>query len=313
LTRFGPGAHHRGMAYASFATYKPSGRLRPLTFALFVGVTVAGAAAAWLYQSLMAWIPYIYVNLLLCVGFGAALGAAGAWAVRRGHCRNRVLALALAVPLALVAVGASYAWAYRATLVYLADQNPGATIDAIREDVTFQRWIAVKKEAGWTMSSSHSTSSRKSSPDISGTGVVVVWAIELLTILGLTLLLVDTEVQKPYCERCARWCDTRPLTLSGLGRGDFDHAVQLGELMPLVDIQLSGDGDPARALVLTGHICDGCRDTGFLSVDEKTTTQRKKQTSTKTVHLLRYALLTAEQRAAFVQRHNFAVGQKLAA
>src|SRR5690242_20619989 len=108
------------MAYASFATYKPSGRLRALAFALFLGATVAGAAVAWLYQSLMTWIPYIYVNLVLCVGFGAALGAAGAFAVRRGHCRNRVVALALAVPLALVAVAASYGWAYRGTLSDLA-------------------------------------------------------------------------------------------------------------------------------------------------------------------------------------------------
>ena len=137
--------------------------------------------------------------------------------------------------------------------------------------------------------------------------------MEALIILGLTALLVDAEASKPYCERCGRWCTPKALTLAGLGRADVAEAVQLGELMPLVDIQLRADGDPARSLVLTGNVCEGCSETAFLSVDEKTTTQRKKQTSTKSVSLLKHAILTPQQRAAFVQRYSFAVGQKLAA
>jgi hypothetical protein len=65
--------------------------------------------------------------------------------------------------------------------------------------------------------------------------------------------------------------------------------------------------------VLTGNVCEGCSDTAFLTVEEKITTHRKKQTSTKSVRLIKNAILTSQQRAAFVQRYNFAVGQKLAA
>ena len=83
--------------------------------------------------------------------------------------------------------------------------------------------------------------------------------------------------------------------------------------MPLVDIQVRSDGDGDRSILLTGNICDGCGDTGFLSCDEKTVTRKKKQSQTKTAHLIKHAVLTREQRAAFVQRYNFAVGQKLAA
>ncbi|HEX8952920.1 MAG TPA: hypothetical protein VF945_13785 [Polyangia bacterium] len=301
------------MATSSFASYRPSGRFQPLTLALFAAAIVAGAGAAWLYQLLMTWIPYIYVNVMLCVFFGAGLGAAGAQAVRRGHCRNRILALALAVPLALAGVAASYYWAYRSTLSAIADKNPGTPIEAIRDEVTFERWIDARKEAGWTMTSSHSTPSRRDSPDISGVGVLVIWAIEALILLGMTGLLVNAEAAKPYCERCGRWCTPKPLSLGGLGRADVEHAVQLGDLMPLVDIAVRGDGDPARSLLLTGNVCDGCSETAFLSVDEKTTTQRKKKTSVKSVNLIKHALLTPEQRAAFVHRYNFAVGQKLAA
>lgn len=300
------------MATTSFASYRPSGRFQPLTLALFAAATVAAAAAAWLYQMLMTWIPYIYINLVLCAGFGAGLGVAGAFAVRRGHCRNRLVAVVLAVPLAAAAIGASYFWAYRSTLSAIAEKNPETPMETIRDEVPFDRWIDARKEAGWTMTSSHSSASTRSSPDISGAGVLVVWAIEALILLGLTVLLVDAEAQKPYCERCGRWCTPKPLSLAGLGRADVEQALQLGDLMPLVDIAMRADGDPARSLVLTGNVCEGCSDTAFLTVEAKTT-QRKKQTSVKSVRLLRHAILTTEQRAAFVQRYNFAVGQKLAA
>ncbi|HXU72532.1 MAG TPA: hypothetical protein VN947_24585 [Polyangia bacterium] len=295
-----------------FATYRSSGKLGSLTIAYFLAAIVAAAGVAWLYQMLMTWIPYIYVNLVLCGLFGAGLGVAGAFAVRRGHCRNRLVALALAVPLALGGVAASFYWAYQSTLSKIADAN-GATVADVRAEVPFSRWVEGRKQAGWTMSSSHSSSSSRNSPDISGAGVLVIWAIEALAILGIAVLIVDTEASKPYCESCGRWCTAKPLSLGGLGQPDVEQAVQLGDLMPLVDIQVRGDGDGSRSLLMTGHICEGCSDTGFLSVDEKIVTRKKKQSQTKTVHLIRYALLSSPQRAAFVHRYNFAVGQKLAA
>jgi hypothetical protein len=249
----------------------------------------------------------------LCGLFGAGLGAAGAFAVRRGHCRNRLFAFVLTLPLAAAGLGASYYWAYESTLAKIAENNPGTSVADVRAEVTFSRWVDARKDAGWTMSSSHSTPSRRNSPDISGAGVLVLWGLEALTILGLAVLIVDTEVEKPYCENCGRWCTPKPLTLGGLTRTDVEHAVALGDLMPLVDIQVRSDGDGDRSILLTGNICDGCGDTGFLSCDEKTVTRKKKQSQTKTAHLIKHAVLTREQRAAFVQRYNFAVGQKLAA
>jgi phosphate/sulfate permease len=301
------------MMTTRFTTYRASGRLGPLTIAYFAAAIVAAAGAAWLYQMLMTWIPYIYVNLVLCGLFGAGLGAAGAFAVRRGHCRNRLFAFVLTLPLAAAGIGASYYWAYESTLAKIADSNPGSSVADVRAEVTFSRWVDARKEAGWTMSSSHSTPSRRNSPDISGAGVLVIWAIEALTILGIAALIVDAEAGKPYCERCGQWCTPKPLTLGGLGRADVEQAVQLGDLMPLVDIQVRSDGDGTKSILLTGNVCDGCSDTAFLSVDEKTIVRGKKQSQTKTAHLIKHAVLTTEQRAAFMHRYNFAVGQKLAA
>ncbi|MDB4964342.1 MAG: hypothetical protein JWN44_31 [Myxococcales bacterium] len=300
------------MGHASFATYRPSGRFSPLTLPLFIAAIVSGVAVAWLYQALMSWIPYIYVDLVLCAGFGAALGAAGMFAVRRGHCRNRVLAAILALPLALAPVGASYYWGYRSTLSTIAEQHPETPLEIIQQELTFSRWLEVKQEAGWTLSS-HGSSSSRSRPDVSGTFVVVVWVIEALVILGLTMLLVDTEAAKPYCESCRGWCVPRPLTPHGLTAADVESAMQMGDLGPLIDPPVRAEGDPLRAIVLTGDICDGCIETGFLSVDERTTVQRKKQTTTRTKNLLRRAVLTAPQRAAFLHRYTMSVGQKLAA
>jgi hypothetical protein len=301
------------MSHAAFQTYRPSGRLRLQTLPLFVAAIAISCAAAWLYQALMRWIPYIYLNFLLCAGFAFGIAAAGLYAVRLGHCRNRVVALILAVPLALAPVGASYYWGYRATLSEIAHQHPETSVDDIRQEVTFSRWLDARREAGWTLSSSHSSSSStQSKPDISGIGVVIIWTIEALVVLAFTLALVGTAAGAAYCEACGRWCEPKPLTLQGLAASDLESALQMGDLGAVVTVERRGEPDPARSLVLTGHLCDGCSDTGFLSVDEKTVVQRQKKSSTQSHAILDRAILTPAQRAAFVQRHSFAVGQKLA-
>ena len=83
--------------------------------------------------------------------FGAGLGAAGAFAVRRGHCRNRLLRLRARAAAAAAAVGASYYWAYESTLAKIAENNPGTSVADVRAEVTFARWVDARKEAGWTM------------------------------------------------------------------------------------------------------------------------------------------------------------------
>ena len=163
------------------------------------------------------------------------------------------------------------------------------------------------------MSSSHSTPRAASSPDIGGAGVLVVWALEALAILGLTVLLVDTEAAKPYCERCGRWCTPKPLRSAASARADVEHAVELGDLMPLVDIQVRADGDPRARSCSPATSATAAATPASSASTRRSTTQKKKQTSMKTVHLIKHAILTRQQRAAFVQRYNFAVGQKLAA
>ena len=60
-----------------FDTYKPSGRFGAMTFPLLlVGLAVA-VGLAFLYQLALYHIPYFYINLLLTVGFGVALGFIG--------------------------------------------------------------------------------------------------------------------------------------------------------------------------------------------------------------------------------------------
>src|SRR5689334_7006858 len=113
------------MAKYPLPSYRPSGKLKPITIALFAGGLVAGCVVAVVYQQLVRWIPYIYVNLLLVAGFGGALAGAGWKAVKWGHCRNWIVASFLALIMAGVALSASYWWDWQQTLSAVADKNPG--------------------------------------------------------------------------------------------------------------------------------------------------------------------------------------------
>src|SRR5262249_6428279 len=145
-------------------TYRPSGFFRVTTVLLFA-VALAGAALlAWLYQLLMRWIPFIYVNGVICGGFALAIGGASVIALRWGHCRNRPLALVLTLALAGGALAASYGWEYRGVLAAVAENNPGVAMQDIQHELTFRRFLELKQEAGWSLSSHGASGSKFNGP-----------------------------------------------------------------------------------------------------------------------------------------------------
>jgi hypothetical protein len=293
---------NRKMPKTSVATYLPSGRFSAAVLLWFAIAVSAGVGLAWLYQMLHEWIPLVYASMLWCVGFGASLGALGASAVRRSHCRNRGLALLLALPLALVPVAASHYWGYRHAVEQIKEKHPQVS-------PSLAQYLELKRELGWTFSSRYATAS--SEPDISGRGVTVIWEIEALIVLVFTGFMVWGGAAAPYCEACGRWCEARTLTVVGVGCTDVDAALAAGDFSTVISAKPRGAGDPARSLVLTAHICESCGVTGFLTLDEKTTAKEEgKQTQVKTHRVVQHAVLTVEQRTAFQYRHSLVVGQK---
>src|SRR5688572_21728312 len=97
----------------ALARYHASGFFRPTTFVWFAASAAVAVAGAFVYQAVVRWVPLIFISIFVCIGFGFVLGLAGAFAVKSGHCRNRLLALVFAVPLAGAGWVGSFYWNMR--------------------------------------------------------------------------------------------------------------------------------------------------------------------------------------------------------
>ncbi len=274
--------------------YTPSGRFNPLTLALFLGGIAAGAVVAWPYQLLLRVIPIIQLNFLLVAGFGAALAAAGYYAVRTGHCRNRVVALGLALVLAGVPLAASYYWEAK----HVEDQIgfPTSVSDA----------LAIKRHAGWQIG--HGSGS-----PLKDEAVYFVWGGEALIVLGIVLFGVGSSVASPYCEKCRRWCEPKQFYVAGVGRAQAEPLLAKGELVALALIEPLAQADRSTSLSFTITECPGCHEAVFLTVEEKIVTVKKNKTSEKKKTLIKDVVLAAGQREPALERVNALVGQKLSA
>jgi hypothetical protein len=291
------------MAKYALPRYQPSGFFRPTTLVFFLGATAAGCGIAWLYQLLVRWIPFIYINILVVLGFGGALAIGGWLAVRGGHCRNRVLALILALPLAAAPLAASYYWDYAHVISEISEKNPEIPTEEIKQEVTFQRYLELKREAGWKLKGS----------TFNGWGVTAVWVVEGLMVFGCVLFGVLAAVGEPYCEKCNRWCEGKSFIVRGVGKEAAEPLLQKGDLGALALIEPPAEPDGSLSLHFTVTTCEGCSDAGFLSVDEKKTVMKKNKPEESSTTLVTHAVLRSDHRKVALERLNGLVGQKLAA
>ena len=238
--------------------YSPSGFFQPLTFALFLAATVGGVAAAWIYQLAMHWIPFIYLNLIICGGFGFGLGWAASWAIKTGHCRNRMIALLMALPLVAVAVVASHFWEYTR---FISDVRENVakekqlelTTEQVKKELPFSKYVELKVEEGWQVSNHGSSGSK-----MNGVMVYIIWGLEGLILLGVALAMTWAAVGEPYCERCNQWGAPRKMLLQGLSRSDADPPLQSGDLDAVIQLPLPPDPNLSVALALTATLCPRC-------------------------------------------------------
>jgi hypothetical protein len=280
--------------------YSPSGFFRPTTFVFFLAAAAGALAVSFFYQLGMHYIPRlsIYLSIAVCVGFGFALGAAAGWAVKAGHCRNRLIALMMTLPLAGALLGGSFLWAYRQACSDWADNHPEVTVEQVREAKPFMDYIGGRVEGGWQM-----TDHGRDGAKISGVMVWMIWGVEGLILFGFAVALAFAQVSSPYCERCNQWAKERKMLLQGVSRIEADPLLQSGDLDGVIGMPLPAEPNLSVALALTAQLCPQCKETGFLTIEEKRVVAKKRgKPQESKVVLVKYAVLRADQRARFLDR-----------
>lgn len=276
---------------SSIPRYAPSGAFNTLVFGYALGGLVGAAALAWLYALLLDVIPFVYVSILLTCGFGIALGFMGGLVIKMGHCRNRAVAVVLALVVGGGGLAASYGWAYRRALGELAEQSSGATVSELAEEVGLGTWLEARIDNGWEV--------RRSS--ISGLGVITIWAIEALIVLGMSVLVMASAAADPYCERCRAWTDPQSTDLRGLGAEHVAPLLERGDLAGVLSLTERPDGDASTRIQLVRNYCEKCPDTAYLTVTEVRVEVKNGKEQEHKKELLENAELSPKLNALYVE------------
>lgn len=192
--------------------YKPSGKFSPISFIYFIlTALIVLPILALVYTYLVWYIPFVYINLFITIGFGFTIGFAISFlAIKFGKVRNSTIALTLGLIGGLIAL--YFSWAIWVDLVINAGENYGnsrigITASSTRFSQLFRlvlnpkilmEIIAEINSIGtWGIGSS----------TVSGVFLTIIWVIEALIIIVITTVMSYTAAKIPFCELDNKWFD----------------------------------------------------------------------------------------------------------
>lgn len=280
--------------------YRPSGRTSILLLPLGLLAVVLGVAIAWPYQALVTWVPYIYINLLVVIGFAIALGVLAYLASNYGKNRNRWLGALLGLVIGVSAVGATHYFAYRRAIGevmeeaerIIADEGGSlADVGDLSELMpTFSQFIKLKTESGWSLG----RSSSDGKGDLTGIFVWLIWGIEALGLIGVAIY--GGRKLSPYCETCNTPLPEQTyFTRSDLHLDDIGVITDARSVAQIVSI-------PPRPQVseilvtFAGHTCGTCSGDTYLTVTQSWT----EGDETKTAELHEDVVMTRAEREQLI-------------
>jgi hypothetical protein len=287
-------------------TYRPSGRFDSRALLAIVGVALAAAALAWPYQRLVDWIPFIYLNVLMTLGLGMALAFLLRWALRWGKVRSPSMAWGAAIGVVLVAVAASFYWAYRISVpdVYeglkeyaASEGEEPVSYEEFQELFTFDEWREARVESGWSIGSV----GRSGGGGLALTGpfVYAIWLVEAGILVFFAAQAARGAAAVPFCETCDRWSEPKAL-------GPWHHsdaaalreAARKGDTAALLTPRPHSLSDETATYVV--HSCPDCREGGFVDVTASRVVQSQGKTKVKSDALVRGLSVSSAQRDALL-------------
>lgn len=192
--------------------YTPSGKMSPVAIGYFLlSVCIILPLLGLIYSYAIWYIPIIYVNVLLAIGFGFAIGFVISFlVVNMGKVRSVSKALMFGILGALVAY--YFHWVVWGDLLYNAsggnDYFTFSNINiseviglAFRPGAIFELVGAVNEMGTWGFGDS----------PVSGTMLTVVWVIEFLIIMVVATFVSIGFAGTPFCEVENQWFKERAL------------------------------------------------------------------------------------------------------
>jgi hypothetical protein len=190
--------------------YDPSGKYSPLSFVYFILASFLILPILGLIYAYCIWyIPFIYINLFIAIGFGFGVGfIITFFAVKLGKVRNKMLATVFGILGALIAL--YFHWSVWADLVINAGESYGSsrigiTVSnieffqvfklACNPAVLFELIGEINKVGTWGISAI----------PVSGIFLSLIWIIEAGIVIAVSFIMTRNASQIPYCEIHNDW------------------------------------------------------------------------------------------------------------
>jgi len=245
---------------------------------------VLGWPLGFAYGYLIKWIPFVYLNFFIVLGYGAALGAASDFLLKKCHVRNVVVAFVLT---ALVGVAALYfQW--------------NGHVNALFDEASWlcppgDLWGAMQflyEHGSWSIG-------RHSTGNVTGVILAGVWVCEAAGIVA-TILYFGTDSARtvPYCEKSRVWLDESKKydTLAFFSDAAQQAALAAGDIAPVIEARPREEGAMQFARLVLKH-SPRCEEFFTLKVENVTlTTNKKGEVEEKTRELTKDLILPREMR-----------------
>ncbi len=261
------------LSYSSGQTvgsyYSHSGKAPPagVIAGLVVGLIAAPiVAAVYAYGDL--YIPFVYLNILLTLAFGAALGLVPSSVLRRSKVRNAAVVLIVVGICTLV--GYYFSWVFWCfALLQKAHPSFDASLLVRNPRVLYEIILDANEKGTWSMGHGDA---------VNGIALWGFWAAEAICIFVAALGTSRTYATSlPFCEKCNQWCDkarvaaaTAPLDPVEVKRkveaSDFAFTSSLARV----------PGDAGQFFQWEYSQCPSCKQFNTLSVMATTVTRDKK-------------------------------------
>ena len=249
-----------------------------------LGAAVLGWPLGFAYGYLIKWIPFVYLNIFIVLGYGAALGAASDYLLQKCHVRNVVVAFVLS---ALVGVAAIY-FQWNGHMNALFDEDPLFCPPS-------EIWSAMQflyEHGSWSIG-------RHSTGNVTGVMLAGVWVCEAAGIVA-TILYFGTDSARtiPYCEKSRVWLDESKKydTLAFFSDAAQQAALAAGDIAPVIEARPREAGATQFARLILKH-SPKCEEFFTLKVENVTlTTNKKGEVEEKTHELTKDLILPREMR-----------------
>jgi hypothetical protein len=275
-----------------FQKYRHSGKFGahgPLLYLLVAGAV--GFPLGLIYAYATTWLPFVYMNFLITVGYGALVGVIGIGIMKRCRVRNTAVTAIGALASGLVVL--YFVWSAHVHVTYKGApilSGPDSILEAMRN---------LYAQGSWSLKGTV----------VTGIPLAIIWAVEALIILGMTTLVAATNIaDTPYCEENQCWLDEEKTidTVSAFTDPEQLDRLKQGDLGPLTQAQPKAT-DALKWTRLTLKHSAKCQVFCTVRLSEVTRTVNAKEGTThdRVLHLTGNLILPHESLALLTRFEGF--------